>query len=81
LADIDVAMGGHVAEKMIIGGGKVTSGCSGDLSGATNLAYRAVRQFGMFGEHSGYLSTGPDDTSEKYNALVDKSVKEILDVS
>jgi ATP-dependent Zn protease len=31
LADIDVAMGGHVAEKMIIGHEKVTSGCGGDL--------------------------------------------------
>ena len=31
LADIDVAMGGHVAEKMIIGSTKVSSGCGGDL--------------------------------------------------
>jgi ATP-dependent metalloprotease len=31
LADIDVAMGGHVAEKLIIGASKVTSGCGGDL--------------------------------------------------
>lgn len=35
LADIDVAMGGHVAEKLIIGDNKVTSGCGGDLNGAT----------------------------------------------
>ena len=31
LAEIDVAMGGHVAEKMIIGSSKVSSGCGGDL--------------------------------------------------
>jgi ATP-dependent Zn protease len=31
LADIDVAMGGHVAEKLIIGSGKITSGCGSDL--------------------------------------------------
>ena len=31
LADIDVAMGGHVAEKMIIGNTKITSGCGSDL--------------------------------------------------
>ena len=31
LAHIDVAMGGHVAEKLIIGDNKVTSGCGGDL--------------------------------------------------
>ncbi len=43
LADIDVAMGGHVAEKLIIGDNKITSGCSSDLQGATSLAYNAVR--------------------------------------
>ena len=31
LAEIDVAMGGHVAEKLIIGSSKVTSGCGSDL--------------------------------------------------
>jgi ATP-dependent metalloprotease len=81
LADIDVAMGGHVAEKLIIGSSKVTSGCGGDLQGATDMAYRAVRMFGMFGEKTGYISADPDATSEKYNAMVDKEVKEILDVS
>jgi ATP-dependent Zn protease len=45
------------------------------------MAYRAVRYFGMFGENAGYISQDPDQTSEKYNAMVDKEVKEILDVS
>lgn len=71
LAEIDVAMGGHVAEKLIIGNSKITSGCGSDLEGATSMAYRAVRYFGMFGENSGFLSTDPDQTSEKYNALID----------
>jgi hypothetical protein len=35
----------------------------------------------MFGETSGFLSTDSEETSEKYNALVDKQVKDILDVS
>ena len=81
LADIDVAMGGHVAERLIIGESKVTSGCGSDLQGATSMAYRAVRYFGMFGEQAGYISSDSDQTSEKYNALVDKQVKEILEVS
>ena len=69
LAEIDVAMGGHIAEKMIIGPSKITSGCGSDLQGATQMAYRAVRSYGMFGkELPGYLSTAPDETSEKYNA-------------
>lgn len=81
LAEIDVAMGGHVAEKMIIGEGKITSGCSSDLQGATSMAYRAVRYFGMFGETAGYIASDKDHTSEKYNAMVDKEVKQILDRS
>ncbi len=80
LADIDVAMGGHVAEKLIIGDNKITSGCSSDLQGATSLAYNAVRQYGMFGEQAGYMTADPDNASEKYNAMVDKEVKIILDV-
>ena len=31
LAQIDVAMGGHVAEKLVIGNGKISSGCGSDL--------------------------------------------------
>ena len=82
MADIDVAMGGHVAEKLIIGSSKITSGCGSDLEGATSMAYRAVRMFGMFGEEgAGYISADPEQTSEKYNAMVDKQVKDILEAS
>ena len=56
LANIDVAMGGHVAEKLFVGDNKVTTGCSSDLRGATNIAYEAVRSYGMFGEDAGYIS-------------------------
>ena len=39
LASIDTAMGGHVAEKIFIGDKKITTGCSSDLKGATDIAY------------------------------------------
>ena len=42
LANIDVAMGGHVAEELFIGRDNVTSGCGNDLQKATEWAYRAV---------------------------------------
>jgi ATP-dependent Zn protease len=32
-------MGGHVAEKLFIGTEKITTGCSSDLKGATDIAY------------------------------------------
>ena len=31
LAEIDVAMGGHVAEKLVIGKENISSGCGSDL--------------------------------------------------
>lgn len=80
LAHIDTAMGGHIAEKLFIGKDKVTTGCSSDLSGATRIAYMAVRQFGMFGEDAGYLSIDVKDASAEHNAMIDAKVKQILDV-
>ena len=75
LANIDVAMGGHVAEKLIIGSGKITSGCSSDLSGATGLATHAVRECGMYAELAGLNKVQKNDASDTYNALVDAAVK------
>ena len=42
LANIDVAMGGHVAEELFIGHDGITSGAGNDLQKATEYAYRAV---------------------------------------
>ena len=68
LAQIDVAMGGHVAEKLVIGNDKISSGCGSDLQNATNLAVHAVRECGMFGDLVGYNSTQVRDASDEYNA-------------
>jgi ATP-dependent metalloprotease len=82
LAQIDVAMGGHIAERLILGDKNITSGCGSDLQGATNLAYHAVRKYGMFGEEgSSFASTDMKETSDAFNALVDNKVKEILSKS
>ena len=81
LSQIDVAMGGHVAEKLIVGGDQITSGCGSDLQGATNMATAAVRDYGMFGEEVGFSTVDKKEASEEYNAAVDRVVKKILDVS
>jgi ATP-dependent metalloprotease len=39
---IDCAMGGHIAEEMIMGDSHITSGCGSDLKTATDLAVKAV---------------------------------------
>lgn len=81
LAQIDVAMGGHVAERLIIGERKISSGCGSDLQGATNLATYAVRQCGMFGDLVGHNKVKVCESSEEYNALCDSAVKKILEES
>lgn len=47
LATIDMCMGGKLAEELVYGSGKVTSGCSSDLSKATQMAYHMVMHYGM----------------------------------
>ena len=81
LAQIDVAMGGHVAEKLIVGNDQITSGCGSDLQGATSYATEAERKYGMFGDQLGFSTLDVKDASEEYNKAVDKVVKQILDVS
>lgn len=60
-------MGGHVAEKLVIGRDEITSGCSSDLAGATQYAQRAVRYFGMFGDDVSFISRDNDNTSDELN--------------
>jgi ATP-dependent metalloprotease len=81
LAHIDTAMGGHVAEKLFIGDRKITTGCSSDLKGATDIAYQAVMRYGMFGEDLGYMSSSTDELSEEMKAKIDRKVKEVLQES
>ena len=75
---IDSAMGGHVAEKLFIGSDKVTSGCSGDFQGLTDMTYSAVLGTGMFGEDFGYIAEDFKKLSEDMKAKVDNQVKIIL---
>jgi len=81
LANIDTAMGGHVAEKLFIGDKKITTGCSSDLKGATDIAYQAVMRYGMFGEDLGYMSSSTEELSEEMRAKIDAKVKTILQES
>ena len=91
-ANISKAMGGRVAEEMIFGQAKVTSGASSDIQMATKLAKDMVTKFGMSNE-LGPLSYGANEDeiflgrqitrqehmSEETAKKVDAEVKKIVD--
>lgn len=58
-ADLAVAMGGRVAEELIFGHDKVTTGASSDIRVATDMARRMVTEWGMSDE-IGPLHYGQD---------------------
>ncbi|HEY8191081.1 MAG TPA: ATP-dependent zinc metalloprotease FtsH, partial [Alphaproteobacteria bacterium] len=58
-ADLAVAMGGRVAEELIFGYDKVTTGASSDIRMATDIARRMVTEWGM-SDKLGPLRYGAD---------------------
>lgn len=87
LSFIDMAMGGHVAEKIVFGEENVTAGCSSDLSKATEIARKMVMELGMYGEEVGYLFVEkPDQPREErlgdmQKNEINKKVNQILSES
>ncbi|MBX9795305.1 MAG: cell division protein FtsH, partial [Sphingomonas sp.] len=90
-ANLAVAMGGRVAEEVIFGYDKVSSGASGDIQSATQLARAMVTQWGMsdevgpldYGESDeGYLgysmNRGPS-MSNQTAQLIDSEVKKLVE--
>lgn len=58
-ADLAVAMGGRIAEELIFGAEKVTTGASSDIKMATDMARRMVTEWGM-SESLGPINYGSD---------------------
>ena len=91
-ANISKAMGGRVAEEMIFGNAKVTSGASSDIQMATKLAKDMVTRFGMgnelgpltYGENEDEVFLGRSITRQQHMSedtakKVDAEVKKIVD--
>ncbi len=89
-ADIAVAMAGRVAEEIIFGAEKVTSGASSDIKMATNMAQAMVTEWGLsekigpifYGKTNEdmYASGGGGDKgrSEKTSEIIDDEVKKVI---
>ena len=91
-ADIAVAMGGRIAEEIIFGYDKVTSGASSDIDMVTKMAKNMVTKYGMsqelgtiaYGENEeevflGRSVTKQQNMSEDTAKKVDEEVKKIVD--
>ena len=90
-ANLAVAMGGRVAEEIIFGHDKVSSGASGDIQYATDLARNMVTKWGMSDklgplqyEHSqeGYLGMGQTArtmSGAETNKLIDEEIKRLVE--
>ena len=80
-ADIAIAMGGRVAEELIFGPEKVTSGASSDIEHATKAAKMMVLRWGMsdaIGPIMHEISNEDFISNDKAN-LIDDEVKKIVD--
>ena len=91
-ADISVAMGGRIAEEIIFGHDKVTSGASSDIDMVTKMAKNMVTKYGMstelgtiaYGENEeevflGRSVTRQQNMSEETAKKIDAEVKKIVD--
>ncbi len=91
-ADICVAMGGRVAEEIVFGYDKVTSGASMDIKMATQLARAMVTQFGMsdklgplaYGDNEeevflGHSIARQQNLSDDTQKLVDQEIHGMVD--
>lgn len=77
LANIDVALGGRIAEEIIYGNDEITTGCSSDLNMATRQAYSYVRRYAM-NEEKIMISSNRDGVSDKLNFMIDNEVQLML---
>jgi ATP-dependent metalloprotease len=88
LAKMDVCMGGRVAEEVIFGPDKVTSGASSDFEQATSIAMNMVERWGM-SEKLGHVAHkhltgggrngGEAAYSEETRQAIDGEVKRLTD--
>ena len=90
-ANLAVAMGGRVAEEIIFGHDKVSSGASSDIQYATDLARSMVTKWGMSDKlgplqyeasQEGYLGMGSTQRTmagAETNKLIDAEIKSLVE--
>ncbi len=92
LDQITMTLGGRVAEEIVFGIDRISTGASSDLEKVTELAKKMVSQWGMsermgamtYGKSQEHVFMGRDfgttrDFSEEFAADIDREVKKIID--
>ncbi len=90
--NLAIAMGGRVAEELIFGYDKVTSGASSDIKSATQMAKSMVTKYGMsdklgpllYGDNEeevflGHSVTRQQNVSEATAELIDKEIRAFVE--
>jgi len=93
-ADLAVGMGGRLAEEIIFGADKITTGASSDIKYATDMARRMVTEWGMsdkmgplaYGENDqevflGHSVTTHKSVSEATAKAIDEEIRGIIDAA
>ncbi|XP_030624097.1 ATP-dependent zinc metalloprotease YME1L1 isoform X2 [Chanos chanos] len=78
LAQMDVSMGGRVAEELIFGDENITTGASSDFDGATKIAKMMVTRFGMSDKLGVMTYTDLSKQSPETQAAVEQEVRMLL---
>ncbi|KAM4706045.1 ATP-dependent zinc metalloprotease YME1L1 [Rhinophrynus dorsalis] len=78
LAQMDVSMGGRVAEEIIFGAEQITTGASSDFDTATKIAKMMVTRFGMSEKLGVMTYTDTAKLSPETQAAIEQEVRTLL---
>ncbi|CAG05480.1 unnamed protein product, partial [Tetraodon nigroviridis] len=78
LAQMDVSMGGRVAEELIFGDDYITTGASSDFDGATKIAKMMVTRFGMSDKLGVMTYSDVSKQSPETQAAIEQEVRILL---
>ncbi|XP_062984092.1 ATP-dependent zinc metalloprotease YME1L1 isoform X1 [Elgaria multicarinata webbii] len=78
LAQMDVSMGGRVAEELIFGGDHITTGASSDFDNATQIAKLMVTKFGMSEKLGVMTYTDTGKLSPETQSAIEQEIRILL---
>uniref|UniRef100_A0A8C9N535 ATP-dependent zinc metalloprotease YME1L1 n=1 Tax=Serinus canaria TaxID=9135 RepID=A0A8C9N535_SERCA len=78
LAQMDVCMGGRVAEELIFGSDHITTGASSDFDNATKIAKLMVTRFGMSEKLGVMTYTDTGKVSPETQSAIEQEVRTLL---